>query len=298
MSAVANPLARPNDRLRRRKVINRGMEGLAMLAAVIGLAILAILVYKIVRNGASQINWDLFTRSAIPGAPPGIPQGLANAFAGTIVMVACAAAMGIPTGTLIAIYLVEFAPRRVRSFVSLVLDILQGIPAIVLGLFYYGLLVVTTHQERALWASIALATLMLPLVARATMEVLLLVPNSLREASLGLGVPRWRTTLGIVLPQTVGGVITGSILAISRIAGEAAPLLFLSALGGNTVDWNPLHSLQSIPYSFFNLADSPYPEDHARGWAAALVLTVFILLTSLGARWFAARSRRKLGRSR
>ena len=112
-----------------------------------------------------------------------------------------------------------------------------------------------------------------------------------------LGVPRWRTTLGIVLPQTLGGVVTGSILAVSRIAGEAAPLLLLTALGSNNVDWNPLHPLQSVPLAIFGLADSPLPEDHGRAWAAALVLTVLILLASLGARWLAARNRRKLGMS-
>ena len=298
MSAMeTSPLIRPNDRLRRRKAVNRGMEGIAMLAAAIGVAILVIVVYKIARNGAGQVNWDLFTKPFIEGALPGTPNGLANAWVGTIVIVGCAAVMGIPIGTLVAIYLVEFAPQRVRSFVSLVLDILQGIPAVVLGIFYFGLLVVTTQHPRALWASIALATLMLPLVARSTTEILLLVPNSLREASLGLGVPRWRTTLGIVLPQTLGGVITGSILAVSRIAGEAAPLLLLTGVPSNNVDWNPLHSLQTVPLAIFSLADSALPEDHARAWAAALVLTVFILVASLGARWLAARTRRKLGMS-
>ena len=184
-----------------------------------------------------------------------------------------------------------------RLSVSLFLDILMGIPAIVLGVFYYGLLVLGDSQ-RAIYASIALATLMLPLVARSTSEVLLLVPNSLREASLGLGVARWRTTLGIVLPQTVGGVITGSILAISRIAGEAAPLLFLSSIFANEISWNPLHALPSIPLAIFSSTESPFDADHARAWAAALVLTVFILVSSLGARWFAARNKRKLGGSR
>lgn len=298
MSAVGtSPLRRPNDRLRRRKAVNRVMELLAMTAAAIGLAILAIVVYKIARNGASQINWDLFTKAQIPFAPPEIPQGLANAFAGTLVIVGLAAAMGIPLAVLVAIYVVEFAPRRVRNFVSLVLDVLMGIPAIVLGVFYYELLVITTHTERAIWGSIALGTMMLPLVARSTTEILLLVPNSLREASLGLGIPRWRTTLGIVLPQTLGGVVTGSILAVSRIAGEAAPLLLLTGVPSNNVDWNPLHSLQNVPLAIFSLADSALPEDHARAWAAALVLTVFILVASLGARWFAARTRRKLGLS-
>lgn len=297
MSAVATtPLTRPNDRLRRRKAVNRAMELLAMTAAAIGVAILVIVVFKIVRYGAAALNWDLLTRGQIPFAQPGIAQGLGNAFAGTIVMVGLAAAMGIPYGILVAIYLVEFAPRRVRNFVSLILDVLMGIPAIVLGIFYYGLLVLTTHEQRGLWGAIALATMMIPLVARATMEILLLVPNSLREASLGLGVPRWRTTLGIVLPQAVGGIVTGSILAVSRIAGEAAPLLFLSALGSNNIDWNPLHPLASVPLSILGLAESPYPEDHARAWAAALVLLALILLANLGARWLANRSKRKLGR--
>jgi phosphate transport system permease protein len=297
MSSVApSPLIRRKDRLWRRKIVNRVMELLAMTAAAIGVAILGIVVYQIVRNGAAAINWDLFTKGQIPLAPPGYAQGLANAFVGTIVIVSIAAAMGIPYGILVAVYLVEFAPRAVRSFVTLVLDILMGVPAIVLGIFYYGLLVVTTHTQRGLWASIALATMTLPLVTRSTMEILQLVPNSLREASLGLGVPRWRTTLGIVLPQTVGGIVTGSILAVSRIAGETAPLLFLSALGGNSVDWNPLHPLVTVPFAILGLAESPYPEDHARAWAAALVLTVFILVSSLAARWLAARTRRKLGR--
>jgi phosphate transport system permease protein len=297
MSTVgASPLTRRNDHLRRRKVVNRIMEFVAMLAAAIGVAILAIVVYKIVRNGLSAINWDLFTQPYIPLAPPGTPNGLGNAFVGTIVIVVCAAAMGFPVGTLSAVYLVEFAPAWLRNSISLVLDVLQGIPAVVLGIFYYEVLVITTQQQRALWASIALATMMLPLVARSTMEVLLLVPNSLREASLGLGVARWRTTLGIVLPQTVGGVVTGGILAVSRIAGEAAPLLFLSSIVSNTFDWNPLHPLQNVPLAILSLIDSPYTQDHALAWAGALVITVVILLMNLGARWLAGRSRRKLGR--
>lgn len=298
MSAIEpSPLYRPTDRLRRRKAVNRAMEMLALSAAAIGVALLVVVVYKIVRNGAPAINWDFFTKGEIPGAT-GVAQGLAAAFVGSFVIVGIAAVMGIPTGALIAVYLVEFAPRRVRSFVSLVLDVLQGIPAVVLGIFYYQLLVLTTHQQRALWASIALATMMLPLVARSTIEILLLVPNSLREASLGLGVPRWRTVVGIVLPQTVGGIVTGSILAISRIAGEVAPLLFLCSLGSNNVDWNPLHPLSNVPFSIFRLIEQYDNESQARAWAAALVLTILILVSSLGARWLAARSRRKLGRAR
>lgn len=298
MSAVEarSPLGRPNDRLRRRRVVNRLMEGLAMLAAAGAVAILGVVVYKIARLGVSQLNWDLFTKGQIPFAPPNVPQGLANAFAGTLVIVGIAAAMAMPFGILVAIFLTEFAPRSVRNGVGLVLDVLMGVPAIVIGIFVYELLVLG-HQQSAIAGSVALAILMLPLVARSTIEVLLLVPGSLREAALGLGAPRWRTTLGIVLPQTVGGIVTGGVLAVSRIAGEAAPLLFLNSVYSNNVDWNPLHALGSVPISIFLLSESPYPQDHARAWAAALVLTLFILFASLTARWLASRSRRKLGRA-
>jgi phosphate transport system permease protein len=139
---------------------------------------------------------------------------------------------------------------------------------------------------------------MLPLVARSTMEVLALVPSSLREASLALGVPRWRTTLSVVLPQTVGGIVTGTTLAVARAAGETAPLLFTSSIVGTNVHWNPHHALQSIPVAIFELSESPDPQDHARAWAAALVLLLFILFASLSARWLATRSRRKLAASR
>jgi phosphate transport system permease protein len=139
---------------------------------------------------------------------------------------------------------------------------------------------------------------MLPLVARATLEVLVLVPNSLREASLALGVARWRTTLSIVLPQTIGGIVTGTVLAVARVAGETAPLLFVSSLAGNTVTWDPHVPLQTIPVAIFELSESPDPADHTRAWAAAFVLLMFILVASLGARWLATRSRRKLAASR
>ena len=135
---------------------------------------------------------------------------------------------------------------------------------------------------------------MLPLVARSTMEVLSLVPNSLREASLGLGIPQWRTTLSIVLPQTIGGIVTGTILAVARVAGETAPLLFTSSFVGTQTSWDPSHALQTVPVAIFELSESPDPADHARAWAAAFVLLIFILFASLIGRWLATRSRRKI----
>jgi len=281
------------DRLPQRRRVNRLMEGLAWLAAAIAIAILGIVVFSVARKGASEFNLNLITKSPIAFSLTNAPQGLANAFAGSLVIVALATAMALPVGILVAIYLNEFAPAAIRTSVSMVLDILNGVPAIVIGIFVFGLLV-AGHGQSGVKGAFALACLMLPLVARATMEVLALVPNSLREAGLGLGVPQWRTTLSIVLPQTVGGIVTGTVLAVARVAGETAPLLFTSSLVGTQTNWNPLHALQTIPLAIFELSESPDPADHARAWAAALVLMIFILLASLGGRWLATRSRAKM----
>jgi phosphate transport system permease protein len=295
-AADVSALQRPNDRLRRRRVKNRGMELLAWLAGALGIAILGVVVWSVAKRGASELNLDLLTKAPVPFAIGNVKQGLANAFVGSLVVVGLATAMALPFGILVAIYVNEFAPRAVRNGVGLVLDVLNGVPAIVVGIFVFGL-VVASHGQSAYAGAFALAVLMLPLVARATIEVLALVPNTLREASLGLGVARWRTTLGIVLPQTVGGILTGTVLAIARVAGETAPLLFASSIVGNSIDWNPAHALQSVPVAIFELSESPDPADHARAWAAALVLLLFILFTSLTARWLADRSRRKIARA-
>jgi len=292
------PLSRPSDRLTRRRIVNRAMELLAWLAAAIAVAILVIVVWSVAKRGASAINLDLFTKTQNALAQFGIgnaKQGLANAFVGSIVIVGIATLMALPFGILVAIYVNEFAPRAIRGGVSLVLDVLNGIPAIVIGIFVFGL-IVAGHGQSGLAGSFALAVLMLPLVARATIEVLALVPDSLREASLGLGVPRWRTTLGIVLPQTIGGVVTGAVLAVARVAGETAPLLFTTSVVGTQMNWNPTHPLFSVPLAIFELSEADDPSSHALAWAAAFVLLMFILLTSLTARWLANRSRRKIGR--
>jgi phosphate transport system permease protein len=275
------------DNLPRRRAVNRLMEGVSLFAALVAVALLALVVWSVAKRGAGALNLDLVTRSPVPFAFEPVRQGLANAFAGSLVLVGLATVMALPTGILAALYLTEFARFSVRHAVSLALDVLNGVPAIVIGIFVFGL-VVAAHGQSAWAGGLALACLMLPLVTRATMEVLLLVPVSLREASLALGVPRWRTTLSIVLPQTIGGVVTGTVLAIARASGETAPLLFTSSLASQQVDWSPSHALQSIPVAIFELSESPDPADHARAWAAALVLLAFILLTSLTARRLAA----------
>jgi phosphate transport system permease protein len=296
VSSAVRSLGRPGDRLRRRRVANRGMEALAWLAAAIAVAILVIVVFSVAKQGASALNLDFLTKTQVPFAPPNVHQGLANAFVGTLIVVGLATAMALPFGILIAVYVNEFAPPPIRYGVGLVIDVLAGVPAIVIGFFVFGLIVASRGQS-AYAGGFALAVLMLPLVARTTIEVLALVPNSLREAALGVGAPRWRATLGIVLPQTIGGVLTGATLAVARVAGETAPLLFTTSLVSNSIDWNPSHALQTVPVAIFELSESPDPADHARAWAAAFVLLMFILIASLSARWLATRSRRKLMQS-
>lgn len=297
-AADLSVLQRPHDRLRRRRAVNRVMELLAWVAAAVAVGILGLVVWAVASRGVSQLNLDLITKPQAVNefTLHPVSQGLANAFVGTFVIVAIATAMALPFGILVAIYVNEFAPKSVKNFLSPSLDILNGVPAIVIGIFVFGLLVVG-HGQSGLAGSFALAVLMLPLVARATIEVLALVPDSLREASLGLGVPRWRTTLGIVLPQTIGGILTGTVLAVARVAGETAPLLFTSSIVGTQVNWNPTQALQSVPVAIYELSESPDPTDHARAWAAALVLLLFILFTSLTARWLANRSRQKIRRA-
>jgi phosphate transport system permease protein len=283
--------------LPRRRAVNRLMELVAWLAAALAIGILVVMVWSVARRGAGALNLDLITKTPVQFNFGNAPSGLSNAFAGTLVIVGLATALALPVGILVAIYLNEFARPWIRSSVSLALDVLNGIPAIVIGIFVFGLFVVG-HGQSGYAGAFALACLMLPLVARSTLEVLALVPASLREASLALGVPRWRTTLSIVLPQTLGGIVTGTVLAVARVAGETAPLLFTTSIVGTQLHWDPHHALQTVPVAIFELSESANPADHAQAWAAALVLLLFILCTNLTARWLATRSRRKITTAR
>ena len=213
---------------------------------------------------------------------------------GTLVIVGLATLMALPVGILVAVYLNEFAPpvdpheRRPRASTSS-----QACPRSS-SASSSSCCSSSGSGQSAIKGAFALAILMLPFVARTTIEVLALVPNALREASSGLGVPQWRTTLSIVLPRAVGGILTGTVLAVARVAGETAPLLFTSSLVGTQTSWNPTHALQTIPVAIFELSESPDPKDHARAWAAGFILLLFILFASLRARWLATRSARKI----
>ena len=284
---------------RRRLLVNRLAELGAFASALAAIAVLGILVWSVASRGVSAIDWNFFTKGpAVFGQSGG---GVAPALVGSLLLVGIATVIALPFGVLTAIYVSEFAPRRIGEQVRLWLDVLNGFPSIVIGIFVFTLCVKVSlpvvgwgHHQSALAGGLALAIIMLPLVARATMEVLALVPNHLRDASYALGVSKWQTVLRVVLPTAFGGILTGTTLAIARAAGETAPLLFTCALAGQTTDWNVTHSVNSIPLTIFQYSEAPDPGLNQQAWALAFVLIAFVLVTSLTARFLLDRSRRKL----
>ena len=276
--------------LGRRRKVEKAVAVLAILSAVLACSMLFLVLGSVVSKGVSQLSLSFFTK-----AKPlfGEKGGIADALVGSALMVAMAVVIAVPLAVLIAIYISEYAGPRAARFFRTVLDVLNGIPAIVVGVFIFGLLV-TGHGQSAIYGAISLAILMLPLVSRATQEVLALVPRALREASLALGVPRWRTVYSIVLPTAIGGILTGVVLAVARVAGETAPLLFTSSVTANAVSTNVTHALASLPVAIFEFSESPSPDEQAAGWAAALVLIAFVLVMNILAKTFAGRKRKKL----
>ena len=285
------------ERLRRRRAVNRLMEWIAWLAAVIAVGVLGIVIWSIGSRAYKALDFSFFTKIPQPFSFVPVETGIANAFIGSLILVGLATLFALPTGVLIAIYLNEFARPRVATVVSTTLDILAGIPAIVIGIFVFALFV-AGRGHSGFAGAFALSIIMLPLIARSTQEILRLVPDSTREGSLALGVSRWRTTISVVLPQTIGGILTGGVLAVARVAGETAPLLFTSSIAGTAVNTDPHQALASIPVTILEYSESPLPEDHEQAWAAAFVLIIFILFVSLGARAIAAWHRRRMGLSR
>jgi len=241
--------------------------------------------------GALSIHF-LTTPTVLFGETGG---GISNAIIGTGIIVAIAAAMAIPIGLLVAIYTTEFAPPRIGHPVRFVLDVLNGVPTIITGIFVYGLIVIPQGHQSGFAASVALAIIMLPIVARTAQEVLTLVPATLKEAAHALGIAHWRATLRITIPTAAGGLITGALLAVARVAGETAPLILLCSIfpPGNLTE--PGEGLASIPIFIFQASESPSPEAHTQAWAAALVLIAFVLVLNVVARTFYARSRKRMG---
>jgi phosphate transport system permease protein len=280
----------PSGHLRRRQLTSRLVELGQTACALFAVAVLATVVYSVASRGASVLSLGFLTKN--PPAESGFSVGagaagggIAPAIVGTAVLMVIATAIALPVGILVALYLTEFAGPRAASTIRLALDLLNGLPTIVVGLFVFGLLVVGHHQS-GFAGGFALSIIMLPLIARATQEVLLLVPGSLREAANALGVSRWRTVRGVVLPAARGGILTATVLAVARAAGETAPLILTTSIFANTVSANPFGSkaLPNIPVYIFTASESADPYGFARAWGAAFVLLTFILLASLGAR--------------
>jgi len=290
----AAELFRTDGRLRRRRIVNRAMEALATLASLAAVAVLVIVVASVVKNGWSAFSVEFFTTSPSVSGFGVAEGGILNSIVGSIILVAIATVFAVPIGVLVAIFASELAPRKVAAAIRLALDVINGLPTIVTGIFVFSVLVLAQGQS-AIAGGLALAIIGLPLVARSAQEVLRLVPESYREAGLALGAPRWRTVVGVILPTSMGGILTGTTLAIARVAGETAPLLFTCSLAAvSTVTWDPGQPVQSMPLTIFQYAEQPDPSYHAQAWATGAVLLGFVLIVSLISKVFLARSRRKL----
>jgi phosphate transport system permease protein len=286
---------------RRRVVTDKAMRAIVLASIVVALIPLVLTIYYVAKRGISTIDWDFFTtdptgRSCISENKALCPPagGVKSAIVGTITMVALATAIAVPIGIGVALYLVEFGKATwFAKFVRYFVDVLTGVPSVVFGLFVYIVLVVTQvgGDSFAGWkGSVALALLMLPIVARAAEVVLNLVPESLREAALALGAPRWRVVFRVVLPTALPGLITGSLLAVARAAGETAPLLFTAAVAfGSTANLG--ERMNSLPVQIFNDIQNPQARIVDRAWASALTIIVLVLIISLLARLISRRSR-------
>jgi len=276
--------------LRRRRIVERVFGVLAIGSAVIACGILVLVLGTLVVKGFSSLNLYFFTKARPLFGEKG---GVADALVGSALIVGMAMLMAIPVAVLVAIYMSEYAGPRVARSLKVILDVLNGVPAIVVGIFVFGILVVG-HGQSAVYGAFALAILMLPMVARATQEILEVVPRSLRDASFALGVSKWRTTWNIVLPAAIGGILTGVVIAVARVAGETAPLLFTTSIAANEISTNVSHALPTLPVTIFVFSESPDPGEQSAAWAAALVLIAFVLVMNILAKLFAGRKRRQL----
>jgi phosphate transport system permease protein len=276
--------------LRRRRIVEKTFGVLAIASAILACGILFVVLGTLVHKGFSALSIDFFTK---PRPLFGEKGGIADALVGSALIVGMAMLIAIPISVLVAIYMSEYAGPRVSRGLKIVLDVLNGVPAIVVGIFVFGILVVG-HGQSAIYGAFALAILMLPMVARATQEILEIVPRSLRDASFALGVTKWRTTWSIVLPAAIGGILTGVVIAVARVAGETAPLLFTTSIAANQISTDVTHALPTLPVLIFINSESPDPGEQAAAWAAALVLIAFVLVMNILAKLFAGRKRRQL----
>jgi phosphate transport system permease protein len=268
----------------RRRLTDHAMTGIAILTVIVVLVpLIAIFGYLLVR-GLASVNWAFLTQT--PKPPGEVGGGVANGIVGSAMILGIASLLGVPLGIGAGIYLAEYGRDRLGDAVRFTADVLNGVPSIVIGIVAYAIVVLRWHFS-ALAGGVALAMMMVPTISRTTEEMLLLVPQALREAAYGLGIPRWRTTLSITLRSATSGVITGVMLAFARVAGETAPLLF-TTLGNEFWNLNLLQPTAALPLQVYNYAKSPYDDWHRQAWAGALVL-ILLIVSSIAAVRYAVR---------
>jgi phosphate transport system permease protein len=256
-----------------RKIKNALVSGITFLSAVLVIAPLGLVFFHLLVNGAGSINWAFFTQLPKPVGVVG--GGMVNAIAGSLELLALASVIGVPIGVLGGVYLAEYGTARANSMLRFIADVLNGVPSITWGVVVYGLVVLRFKGFSAYAGGLALGLIMVPLILRTTEEVILLVPNGYREAALALGIARWKTIVHVVMKTASKGIITGILLALARISGETAPLLF-TAFGNRFWNHNLAEPIATLPLQIFTYAISPYDDWHRQAWAGALVLVVGI----------------------
>jgi phosphate transport system permease protein len=271
----------PGEPYLRRRVVDVVARGLCVLMFVLAVVPLLSLLGYVVKQGIGGLSWSFFTELPKPVGEVG--GGMANALAGSAILVGLACAIGMPVGVLAGVYLAEFGKNRFGNAVRFCADVLSGVPSIAVGVFVYSMIVLTMRRFSALAGGVALGILMLPTVTRTTEELVRLVPDTLREAALALGVPKWRAILRVVLRTALPGIATGLMLAVARAAGETAPLLFTAF---NNRFWSASldKPMASLPVQIYTYAVSPYDDWHRQAWAAALVLVAAVLVLNVAAR--------------
>jgi len=261
-----------------RKIKSALASTIAFVSAILVIALLGLVFFHLLINGAGSVNWDFFTK--LPAPVGAVGGGMANAIVGSLELLAFASVIGIPIGVLGGVYLAEYGSARINSVLRFLADVLNGIPSITWGVVVYGLVVLRFKGFSAYAGGLALGLIMIPLILRTTEEVVLLVPNGYREAALALGVSRWKTIVHVVMKTASRGIITGILLALARVGGETAPLLF-TAFGNQF--WN--HSLSqpiaALPLQIFTYAISPYDDWHRQAWAGALVLVTGVFCVNV-----------------
>ena len=257
------------------------MQAITLLCALLVITPLIMLFYHLVKSGIGAINWDFFTQLPKPVGEAG--GGMANAIVGTFVLLGLAACLGVPVGVLGGVYLSEYGSSKLNWWIRFGADVLNGVPSIIWGMVVYALVVLPMKSFSAWAGGIVLGMMMIPLIMRTTEEVLQLVPNGYREASLALGVAQWRTIVQIVMQTALKGIVTGVLLALARVSGETAPLLF-TAFGNRFWNHNLSDPIAALPLQIFNYAISPYDDWHRQAWAGALVLLLLITVINVTVR--------------